>query len=94
MLGVTPAVYYDLTGPETEALLKGAVDKELNELRRMRTIATLLHNAHFANPQPDYKFMPLPGDEERIKPAVMDPEVAFALLGSMMGGTLTEEITA
>lgn len=61
-----PAQYYDLTGPETAALLRGVDDRQLDNWRMVRRLAILLRNAHFTNPQDEMAYMPLPGDQEAV----------------------------
>lgn len=92
-LGITPEQYYDLTGTETAALLKGVDDRELFTLRLERKALTMFRNANFKGSVTESEYMPLPGDDEssglQLKSQYTDPEVAFMMLGSVMGGELT-----
>ena len=92
-LNLLPSAYYDLTPAETSALLDGVEDREVLFLQGIREIASLIRNAHFEDPIPKEEYMPLPGDKGRSKSGLSsqytDPEVAFAMLGSVMGGELT-----
>ena len=93
-LNLLPAAYFDLTAAETSALLDGVEYREVFELRQTRRIATLLRNAHFEGPVSETEYMPLPGDHRRTAlKGHTDPEVAFHLLGGLMGGEMTEEPT-
>lgn len=92
-LNILPDVYYDLTGPETAALMAGAEDREIFQLRNTRIVATLLRNAHFSKPVSETEFMPLPGDENTTvrgsSPA--EQEALFQMFQNAFGGEITIE---
>ncbi|AUD07009.1 hypothetical protein [Spirosoma pollinicola] len=93
-LNISPEAYYDLTGTETMALLKGVNDRELASLRDNRRLATLYHNANFTPMVTEQEFMPLPGDNQIVKAkkyADANPHQTFAMLASAMGVTPTIE---